>query len=185
MDAVSHVLHLLSVSPIILGCDDLVALVMITDSYLASLSTLETPPEHSSRNSAALEKLREIFVEMGDEGGDMVLFMTEPDVIALDEAVEGFTRIFERSHLAEEKKQPVIGFINHLRDELAEMKLAHTICNLHNEKISVFNEYCGRISYCTQIQRDPVGEYQQVFQHCTTLSPGMLEWLQTSVEGGL
>jgi hypothetical protein len=185
MDAVPQVLHYLSVSPIILGCDDLVALIMITDSYLASPSMPESSPEHSSMNSAFLEKLREIFVEMVDEGGDMVLFMTEPDVIALDEAVECFTHIFERSHIVEEKKQPAIGFSKQLREELTDMKLAHTICKQHDEKTEVFNKHLDRRIYCTQIQRGPVGECQQVFQHCTTLSPGMLEWLQTSVEGGL
>jgi hypothetical protein len=155
---------------------------MITDRYLESLLTPETLPEHSGGNSAALKKLREIFVKMEDEGSDVVLFMTEPDVIALDEAIEGFTHIFERSHREGEEKQLVIGCLKRFQEELAEMKLALTNCKRHDESIDRITEHVGRRSYCTRIQWGPMGECQQVFQHCTTLSPGMLEWLQTNVE---
>ncbi len=176
---------LMSVSPLILGDDELTALRMITDRYLECLLTLSTSPDHSSSNSAVLEKLREMFVEMRGDGCDVVLFMTEPDVIALDEAIESYTHICGQSHIEEEEKQFVIDCLKQFREGLAEMKLALTNCKQHDAGIYGITEYMGRRCYCTQIQRGPLEGCQQVFQHCTTLWPGMLEWLQANVEGGL
>jgi hypothetical protein len=155
---------------------------MITDRYLESLLTLEAAPEHSS--CAVLKELRKMFVQMIDEEGSVVLFMTKPDVIALDEGVEGYTRIFKCSQLPERKKRPVIEGLKRCREGLAEMKLALTSCEQHDAKTCGVTEYMGRRCYCMQIRRNPVGGCQQVFQHCTTLWPGMLEWLQAHVEWG-
>ncbi len=158
---------------------------MITDGYLESLLTLETSLRYPGKDNTVLKKLRETFVEMIDEGVNMVLFMTEPDVIALDEAVEGYTHIFERRQLPKEEKRFVIGCLKRFREGLAEMKLALTNCKQHDAKTYGITEYMGRRCYCMQMRRDPVGGCQQVFQHCTTPWPGMLEWLQANVEGGL
>jgi hypothetical protein len=183
MDSVAQAPLYMSVSPLILGNNELVALRMITDRYLESLLTLEAVPEHSSR--AVLKRLREIFVQMIEEGGDMVLFMTEPEVIALDEAIEGYTRIFKCGQLSARKKRSVIECFKRGREGLAEMKLALTSCKQHDAQTCGVTEYMGRKCYCMPIRRDPVRECQQVLQHCTTLWPGMLEWLQVNVEGGL
>jgi hypothetical protein len=185
MDSVAQAPLYMNVSPLILGNNDLTALRMITDSYLESLLRLDISPEHSSGNSAALEKLREMFVQMRGEGCDVVLFMTEPDVIALDEAIEGYIRIFKCSQLSARKKRPVIECLKRSREGLTEMKLALTNCKQHDVQTCGVTEYMGRKCYCTQIRRGPVGGCQQVLQHCTTLWPGMLEWLQANVEGGL
>ncbi len=183
MDSVAQAPLYMSVSPLILGNNELVALRMITDRYLESLLTLEAAPEHSSR--AVLKELREVFVQMIEEGGNMVLFLTEPSVIALDEAVESYIPICQHSDLPKREKRPVIECLKRCREGLAEMKLALTNCKQHDAQTCGVTEYMGRKCYCMPIRRDPVGECQQVLQHCTTLWPGMLEWLQANVEGGL
>jgi hypothetical protein len=180
MDSVALTPLYMNVSPLILGNNELVALRMIIDRYLECLLTPEAAPPHSSR--AVLKKLREMFVQMREEGGNMVLFMTEPDVIALDEAIEGYIRMFKCSHLSARKKRPVIACLKRSREGLAEMKLALMNCKQHDVQTCGVTEYMGRKCYCMPIRRDPVGEWKPVLQHCTTLWPGMLEWVQANVE---
>jgi len=182
MESVAQPPLYMTVSPVILENTELGVLREIADYHLERLLTPKALPEYTKRE--VLRSLHKRFGEMIDEGRLAVLFMTKPDVIALDEAIEDFTRVFECSAVPKRTKRAMLKCFKQSREELAEMKLALTICEQHDAETCGVTEHMGRKCYCMQIRREPVGECQQVFQHCTTVWPGMLEWLQDNVEWG-
>jgi hypothetical protein len=102
---------------------DLTLLVLIIDRYLKSLQLPTLYPEHLSEYRPVLEKLRATFQEIVIAHRPVQLSPTMLDVIALDEAVEGFTRICERSRPSAQGTQIALVKLNQLRQELAEMKV--------------------------------------------------------------
>src|SRR5579859_1268283 len=67
-------------------------LVYAIDAYLQSLDLPDLFPEHSSKYQHILSDQRLIFFTLATAYRDFDLVMTEPDIIAVDEAVRGFRK---------------------------------------------------------------------------------------------
>jgi hypothetical protein len=80
-------------------------------------------PEHSAQHSWTLQQLKARFQVLAKTQADTQLLLTELDVIALDEAVEGFIRICERSKQSPQGTQIPVERLNEFRQQLAKMKL--------------------------------------------------------------
>ena len=102
---------------------DLTLLILIIDRYLKSLQLPTLYPEHLSEYQPVLEKLRATFQEIAIVHRPIQLSLSMLDIIALDEAVEGFTRICERSRPSPQGTQIALIKLKQLRQELAEMKV--------------------------------------------------------------
>ena len=76
--------------------NDFAILVVTIDAYIESLHVPDIYPEHSASYAPILLHLRSIFWSLVKRKWDGDFLMTEPQVIALDEAVRGFMRICER-----------------------------------------------------------------------------------------
>ncbi len=113
----------ISISNMKLSQHDLTLLVLIIDRYLKSLQLPTLYPEHLSEYRPVLEKLRATFQEIVIVHRPVQLSLTMLDVIALDEAVEGFTRICERSRPFPQGAHIALIKLNQFRQELAEMKV--------------------------------------------------------------
>ncbi len=103
--------------------NDLALLAIIVDGYLKSLLLPHVYPEHSAQHSWTLQQLKAKFQAHAKTRADSQLLLTELDVIALDEAVEGFIRICERSKPSLKGTQIPVAQLNEFRQQLAKMKL--------------------------------------------------------------
>lgn len=113
----------LSVSRMKLSQNDLTLLVIIIDGYLKSLDLPTLYPEHLCEYSPILEKLKATFQEIIISHRPLQLSLTVLEVIALDEAVEGLLRIFERSRPSPQGTQMALVKLNRFRQELTKMKV--------------------------------------------------------------
>ncbi len=103
--------------------NDFVILVIAIDAYVISLQMPQMYPEHSNRYVPILENLRAILWSLVKLGWKKDFLMTEPQVIALDEAVLGFMRICERSKRNEAGYPRTLVMLNQYHQLLEEMKL--------------------------------------------------------------
>jgi hypothetical protein len=103
--------------------NDLALLAIIVDGYLKSLLMPNVYPEHSARHSWTLQQLKTTLQALAKTKHDTQLLLTELDVIALDEAVEGFIRICERTKQSSQKDRIPVERLNEFRQQLAKMKL--------------------------------------------------------------
>jgi hypothetical protein len=103
--------------------NDLSVLAIIVDGYLKSLLQPYVYPEHSAQHSWTLQQLKAKFQTLAKKKSDTQILLTELDVISLDEAVEGFIRICERSKQSPRRTQIPIARLNEFRRQLAAMKL--------------------------------------------------------------
>jgi hypothetical protein len=113
----------MSTSRMKLSQHDLTLLVLIIDGYLKSLELPTIYPEHLCEYSPVLEKLKATFQETVISHGSVQLSLSMLDVIALEEAVEGFMRLYERSKPSPQGTQIALVKLNQFRQELAKMKV--------------------------------------------------------------
>jgi hypothetical protein len=104
---------------------DLTLLILIIDRYLKSLQLPTLYPEHLCEYRPVLERLRATFQEIVIAQRPVQLSLTVLDVIALDEAVEGFTRICERSKASRLGTYMALVKLDQFRQELVKMKVPH------------------------------------------------------------
>jgi|SRR5579859_3069026 len=102
---------------------ELSLLVYAIDAYLQSLDLPDLFPEHSSKYQHILSDQRLIFFTLATAYRDFDLVMTEPDIIAVDEAVRGFMRICERLKKGAWGYPQAMSMLTRIHEKLEQMKL--------------------------------------------------------------
>ena len=102
---------------------ELSLLVYAIKAYDQSLDLPELFPEHSGRYSHILSEQRLIFFTLATAYRDFDLVMTELDIIALDEAVQGFMRICEHLKKGAWGYQQAMSMLTCIHEKLTHIKL--------------------------------------------------------------
>ena len=103
--------------------NDFAILVITIDVYIESLQLPHLYPEHSAYYLPLLQNLRSILWALVKIGWEGDFLLTEPQVIALDEAVQGFIRICHRCKQGERGYPRTVAVLTRLHNQLEQLKL--------------------------------------------------------------